>query len=99
MLFLTEHDVQELLSMPDAIELVEASFNAQARDQAVNRSRERIFLPQMALHYMAAALPKEHLVGMKVYTVSRNALRFLVLLYNGTTGQLLCVLEADHLGR
>jgi ornithine cyclodeaminase/alanine dehydrogenase-like protein (mu-crystallin family) len=36
---------------------------------------------------------------MKVYTVSRNALRFLVLLYNGTTGQLLCVLEADHLGR
>jgi ornithine cyclodeaminase/alanine dehydrogenase-like protein (mu-crystallin family) len=99
MLFLTEDDVKELLPMTEAIEQVEASLKALASGHAVNRSRERILLPQASLHYMAAALTEEHLVGLKIYTVSRDALRFLVLLYNGATGQLLCALEADHLGR
>ena len=99
MLFLTEQDVQELFPMAEAIERVQASLTAQARGQAINRSRERIFLPHTSLHYMAAALAEEHLVGIKIYTASRDAVRFLVLLYDGTTGQLLCALEADHLGR
>jgi alanine dehydrogenase len=99
MLFLTEEDVRELFPMAQAIERIEASFLAQARGQAVNRSRERIFLPQTSLHYMAAALLEENLVGMKIYTVSRAAWRFVVLLYDGASGELLAILEADHLGR
>jgi len=99
MLFLTETDVQALLPMKAAIELVEASFVAQHRQSAINRSRTRIFLPGVSLHYMAAGLADEKLVGMKVYTVSRDALRFLVLLYDGTSGDLLALLEADQLGR
>src|SRR5439155_25586889 len=99
MLFLTEEDVRELFPMAQAIERIEASFLAQARGQAVNRSRERIFLPQTSLHYMAAALLEENLVGMKIYTASRAAWRFVVLLYDGASGELLATLEADHLGR
>jgi alanine dehydrogenase len=99
MLFLSEEDVQQLFPMAEAIECVEASFLAQARGQAINRSRERIFLPHTSLHYMAAALAEESRVGMKIYTISRAAWRFLVLLYDGTSGELLAMLEADHLGR
>jgi len=99
MLFLTEQDVQELFPMPRAIECVTASLKAQHGGSAINRSRERVFLPDTSLHYMAAGYTREKLLGMKIYTVSRDALRFLVLLYDGEGGALLAMLEADHLGR
>lgn len=98
-LSLTEQDIQELLPMERALERVEASFRAQHSGGAINRSRERIFLPHLSLHYMAAALPEEKLLGMKIYTVTREASRFVVLLFDGEGGDLLGLLEADQLGR
>lgn len=99
MLFLTEEDVQELFPMSRAIECLTSSFLAQHDQGAINRSRERIFLPATSLHYMAAGYEREKLLGMKIYTVSRDVLRFLVLLYDGENGALLALIEADHLGR
>lgn len=98
-LFLSEADVQELLPMEGALERVEASFVAQHKGRGINRARERIFLPQSSLHYMAAALADEKLVGMKIYTVTSAAWRFVVLLFNAESGDLLAMLEADQLGR
>src|SRR6266567_2068686 len=98
-LFLTESEVLELLPMERAIERIESSFIAQHQGDAINRSRERIFLPHSSLHYMAAALPADNLLGMKIYTVTRSAWRFVVLLFDAASGALLAVLEADHLGR
>ena len=45
------------------------------KGEAINRSRERIFLAHSSLHYMAAALPADNLLGMKIYTVTRSAWR------------------------
>jgi ornithine cyclodeaminase/alanine dehydrogenase-like protein (mu-crystallin family) len=98
-LFLTEADVRELLPMERALECVEASFVAQGEDRAVNRSRERILLPGFSLHYMAGALLESQHVGMKIYTVTREDFRFLVLLYDAVSGRLLSLMQADHLGR
>jgi alanine dehydrogenase len=98
-LFLTETDVHELFPMDRALECVEASFIQQHSGQAVNRSRQRILLPRTSLHYMAAALPDQKLLGMKVYTVAYDALRFVVLLFSAESGDLLALIEADHLGR
>ncbi len=99
MLLLSETDVQQLLPMEKAIEHVEASFLAQHHGEAINRSRERIILPHSSLHYMAAALPGEKLLGVKIYTVTRSAWRFVVLLFDSEGGDLLSMIEADHLGR
>jgi ornithine cyclodeaminase/alanine dehydrogenase-like protein (mu-crystallin family) len=98
-LFLTEKEVLELFPMELALECVEASFGAQHDGRAINRSRERILLPHLSLHYMAAAIPGENIVGMKIYTVTRGAFRFVVLLLDGESGGLLALMEADHLGR
>lgn len=98
-LFLSESDVQELYPMGRALERVEVSFRAQHGGQATNRSRERIFLPHSSLHYMAASLPEEKLMGMKIYTVTQNSFRFVVLLFDTESGDLLALLEADNLGR
>lgn len=98
-LFLTEKDVRELFPMKQAIECVEASFVAQHEGTAINRSRERIFLPGFSLHYMAAAVTEDNLVGMKIYTVASGEVRFLVLLFETETGNLLAGMEGDYLGR
>ncbi len=98
-LFLSENDVLELFPMKQALERVEASFGAQHSGSAVNQSRRRLFQPGFSLHYMAAALADEHLAGMKIYTITSGAARFLVLLFDAKTGELLAVMEADHLGR
>jgi len=98
-LFLSENDVCELLSMERALECVEASFLAQTTGQAINRPRKRILLPHSSLHYMAAALPAEKWLGMKIYTVTPSGLRFGVLLFDAESGELKVVIQADHLGR
>jgi ornithine cyclodeaminase/alanine dehydrogenase-like protein (mu-crystallin family) len=98
-LFLSEEDVQELFPMKQALECVEASFLAQHSGTAVNQSRQRLFQPRFSLHYMAAALADEHLTGMKIYTIASGTARFMVLLFDAETGELLSVIEADYLGR
>jgi ornithine cyclodeaminase/alanine dehydrogenase-like protein (mu-crystallin family) len=85
--------------MQRALERVEASFRAQHDGKAINRPRQRIFQPGTSLHYMAAALPEEKLLGMKIYTVTAESFRFVVLLFDADSGGLLAFLEADHLGR
>lgn len=99
MIFLSEQDIQDLLPMERALECVEASFAAQAQGRAVNRSRERILLAHTSLHYMAAALTEEKWLGMKIYTVARQDLRFVVLLFDAERGQLMALMQADYLGR
>ncbi len=98
-LLLTENEVVELFPMQLAIERVQASFIAQSHRVAVNRARERIFLPGLSLHYMAAALPEENVLGMKIYTVAGGNFRFVVLLFDAGRGDLLAIMEADQLGR
>jgi ornithine cyclodeaminase/alanine dehydrogenase-like protein (mu-crystallin family) len=85
--------------MERALECVEASFVAQGNDRAVNRSRERILLPDVSLHYMAGALPDSQHVGMKIYTITREKFQFLVLLFDTVSGKLLSLMQGDHLGR
>jgi ornithine cyclodeaminase/alanine dehydrogenase-like protein (mu-crystallin family) len=98
-LFLSETDVRDLLPMDRALECVEASLVAQGGGNAPFRSRERILLPQVSLQYMAGALPDLKQMGMKIYTVTAEALRFIVLLFDAETGRLQALMQADHLGR
>jgi ornithine cyclodeaminase/alanine dehydrogenase-like protein (mu-crystallin family) len=85
--------------MADALERVEESFIAQREGQAVNRSRQRIFLPHASFHFMAAAMLEDGLFGTKTYTVTKQGFRFIVLLFDSKRGDLLAIIEADNLGR
>ena len=99
MLFISEADVVDLFPMQLALDRIEASFRAQGQGGAVNQPRRRILLPNISFHYMAAALPGDSLLGAKIYTASRQSFSFTVLLYKADTGEMLAVIEADHLGR
>ncbi len=97
-LFLTEKDVAQLLTMPLALEAVEAAHRSLAAGRAVDVARQRTRLPQTTLHVLQGALPELDVIGYKAYTSNRSGVRFLVHLYHASTGSLRAVLEADRLG-
>jgi ornithine cyclodeaminase/alanine dehydrogenase len=98
-LFLTESDVRELLTMELAIEAVEDGFRRLAAGEAMNVPRRRARTSDVVLHTMSAGCSAYGLVGFKAYTTSRHGNRFHVVLYNGSTGAMVAVIEADWLGR
>jgi ornithine cyclodeaminase/alanine dehydrogenase-like protein (mu-crystallin family) len=51
------------------------------------------------LHGMHAAAGYLNVVGAKIYATTRKGMEFHVVLYDATTGELIAMIEADHLGR
>ncbi len=98
-LLLREKDVDELLDMQTAIEAVEAVLRNQAEGKATNRPRSRVILPTSQLHVLTGGDRRQGIYGLKTYTASRKGARFLVLLYESETGDLLAMMEADRLGQ
>jgi ornithine cyclodeaminase/alanine dehydrogenase-like protein (mu-crystallin family) len=97
-LLLSEQDVRELLTMKDAVAAVEEVMRRQATGHAIVQPRHRLELPDKGfLHYMAGADVTAGLVGMKLYTSVRGALRFIVPLYRSATGELLALIEGEYL--
>ncbi len=99
MLYLTEQDVTNLLTMPDALASVELAFKAQATGDATNESRRRVRANNAILMTMSGAIASLNVFGLKAYTVARGKARFHVSLYDTTTGELLAFIEADKLGQ
>ena len=97
-LFLSEEDVEKLLTMPLALAAVEAAHLDLASMQACDVPRQRTRLPQTTLHILQGALPQLDAIGYKAYTSNRSGVRFLVHLYRASNGSLRAVLEADRLG-
>src|SRR5262249_15843842 len=93
-LLMREKDVSELLDIETAIAAVEEVLRDQAEGQATNRPRYRVALPTSQLHVMAAGDKRLGIYGLKTYTVSRKGARFLVLLYDTASGDLLAMIEA-----
>jgi len=102
-LFLTEHDVTNLLTMEDALGAVEAAFKAQATGAATNEPRRRLRAGGAVLQVMSGAVANfgafNGLLGLKSYVVTRNKARFYVNLYDAESGDLLALIEADKLGQ
>jgi alanine dehydrogenase len=97
---LSESDVRSLLTMPVALEAVEAAFQRLATGMANVHPRRRLHLEGFSyLHYMAAADGEGGYEGLKIYTSSREGLRFMIPLFRAKTGELLAIIEGDYLGQ
>ncbi len=98
-LYLTEQEVAQLLTMPEAIAALEAAFLRQANGDAINQPRRRLFLPAGTYHTMVAGDLGLQTFGIKTYASFPPTTRFLILLYNAEDGDLLAMIEADRLGQ
>lgn len=97
LLYLKEHDVEQLASVPETIELLDAAFREQAAGRAWTNPRTRLRLRGATLHIMAGAIPGYF--GYKVYSVAAGKARFLFYLYSAETMELVAMIEADALGQ
>jgi ornithine cyclodeaminase/alanine dehydrogenase-like protein (mu-crystallin family) len=98
-LYLSEDDVGRHLTMEACIEAVEEAFRQWAAGAATNRPRARAAMRGGLLHVLAAASDQLGRMAAKVYATTRAGARFVVLLFDGASAELLAVIEADRLGR
>jgi len=97
-LLLKEKDVEQLLTMPLALELVERVHREYSAGQAIDVPRERTRLPKAALHILQGAVPSSGVLGYKAYTSSREGIRFIVYVFSAERGNLEGIVEANLLG-
>jgi len=98
-LYLTESDVERILTMPDALQLTEDAFQEPGRHAAINQPRQRVRVPSSILHVMSAGLPTRGYLGLKYYISSRLRTRFWFHLLDARTGDLVAVIQADRVGQ
>jgi ornithine cyclodeaminase len=96
--FLSENDVKQVCTVALAMEGVESAHRDLSLGLAIDTPRARSRLPQTVLHMLQGALPAQGVIGYKAYTTSRSGNRFLVHLFDATTGQLKAIIESDYLG-
>ncbi|TWT62066.1 ornithine cyclodeaminase family protein [Rubinisphaera italica] len=98
-IFLREEDVRQLVNMSDAVKVTEQAFRHLAEGAAFNQTRGRLRTNDVMLHALAGVDRTANQLGWKMYTTTRTAARFLVGIYNGTSGTLEALIEADYLGQ
>ncbi|MGH7839482.1 MAG: ornithine cyclodeaminase family protein, partial [Candidatus Binataceae bacterium] len=96
----SEAGVKTILTMPLALGVVEEPFRRLAEGSALLHSRQRLRVPGKSyLHYMAAADAKSGYMGLKIYSSSKEGLRFVIPLFSAESGDMLALIEADFLGQ
>jgi ornithine cyclodeaminase/alanine dehydrogenase-like protein (mu-crystallin family) len=96
-LFLSEADVEALLSPAEAVDAVEACFRRLAAGEVDLLPRTRLALDGGRLAVMAAADRELGVSGVKTYAAGREGAEFVVVLFRGTRAEAL--IEADKLGQ
>lgn len=95
-LLLGDAEVDQVMSMADCVEVMEDAFLQAGRGDTWNRPRSRIRLPRGFHHLMAASVLGSGVFGLKTYTSFRAGTRFLILLYDSNTGDLLSLVQGSR---
>ncbi len=82
--------------MKDCVQVMDDAFRQVGRGDTWNRPRSRIRLPKGFHHLMAASVLGSGVFGLKTYTSFRAGTRFLTLLYDSDTGDLLAMVQGSH---
>ncbi len=98
-LLLNEDEVRQLLTMDMALEAVEQALRKMALDEAVNIPRARSQTDHAMLHVLSGAAKALGCMGYKAYSTTRKGSHFHVGLYDGKSGTLLALIQADFLGQ
>jgi ornithine cyclodeaminase/alanine dehydrogenase-like protein (mu-crystallin family) len=98
-LYLSEQDVDSLLTPEDALEAVEGSFRRMAEELVENVPRRRLRLDGGALAVMSAVDLGLGVAGVKTYAAGRGGASFVVILFDASSDELIAVIEADRLGQ
>lgn len=99
MQYITEQEVRENLGMKETIDILEEAFESLAAGASHYRPRERIVFDGTVFNTMPGVFGKRNLAGLKTYIANRDGARFVVLIFDTRSNDLLSVIEADRLGQ
>jgi alanine dehydrogenase len=98
-LYLTESDVESLITAGEAVPVLEACFVRMASGAVENVPRRRLELDDGAFAVMSAVDRELGYAGLKAYAAVAGKASFVVCLFEVQTGTLTAVVEADTLGQ
>ena len=100
-LFLTEREVVDLLPMNECIDVLDEAFAHAGAGQVEIKPRSRIRMPNGFFHFMAASDAGHQVFGYKAYPSfgGPGGAKFMVMLYDFESGQMLACMEAGRLGQ
>jgi alanine dehydrogenase len=99
-LWITEADVVDALSLPEAIPALEAGLALEAAGTARNMAKtHQIWGGHHTLHAIGAVVEGAHIVGTKTWAHTAGGATPLVTLWNSETGRLEAIIEAFALGQ
>jgi ornithine cyclodeaminase/alanine dehydrogenase-like protein (mu-crystallin family) len=100
-LFLTEEDVQRLVTVKDAIATLEELFATWPDQTTINMPRQRAKVGTGMFNLMGASYGPKGVFGLKAYYGGGNAAgaRYHALIYSAADGKLLAMIECDALGQ
>jgi alanine dehydrogenase len=96
--FISEAAVAEVLTVSDAILVIDRVMRDQAAGLAENSPRQRLRVGEASLHMLAASWEGGGVYGQKVYSVGPGGSQFWVLLYH-SDGRPFALVEAQRLGQ
>ena len=99
MYVITEEDVVENFDMKMAIEAMRDAFGEYFRGEAGADSRIRTYSNTAVLSTMPAFMNKYNITGLKTYIATKEGARFVVLLFDTISNELIAVIEANKLGQ
>ncbi len=97
-LYISEEEVEQLVTVEEAIAAIDSLFHLMGTGNAPVAVRQRPQLDHSMIQIMGGAVEGKGM-GLKAYTVTNSGPRFVVLLFDHESGELLALLEADRLGR
>jgi len=101
-LYISEAQARDLLTMSDALEVLEEAFSLPRGiqpDRKTNLARQRALLPSGFFNVMGATIPELGVFGLKAYYKAGARIGYNVLLYSVSRGELLALIEADFLSQ
>lgn len=98
-LYLSEADVEGLITPGEVVPVLEECCRRLAAGEVENVPRRRLVLEAGAFAVMSAADRGLGFAGVKAYTAVAGKARFAVSLFDVRSGELVAVLEADALGQ
>jgi ornithine cyclodeaminase/alanine dehydrogenase-like protein (mu-crystallin family) len=96
---LSDADVAELVSVPDAMDALELAFRDEGAGRAQNMQRTRAIWDDGRMQSLGGYVNGRRCAAVKSWVVTPNGAQPTVLLFSTETGRVLAIMEAAELGR
>ena len=98
-IYLNEDEVNNLITVSEAINILEKAAIARSEGKIWNQPRYRLPIRNGNYNFMAASWPEKNIVGHKSYTAGKNGASFHNMLYGCEGEGLLSIIESNRLGQ